>query len=623
MTFYYGSQHGSRITEDELREQAYNGNHAYRPSFVKRVVDRNDDSTLYGLEFEFSFSGANKEFNAYTLLAHLNKGKRDFYCKHDGSVYRGFECNSMPMSINYLRSLDGDEVQKAFDNAGVVAHTSCGFHIHISREHIKDLVTFQENFYRLSFFFLWLSQRTDLKHMERYATLLLNDEGNSRELFSTLVRQNVTSILKGGRTTQDISSAMVRMMKQASSENRYVAFNTQNENTVEVRIFNGVTKWSQAMRYVEVVNWLLNISNQGIVINQVEQIREYGLKHEYDNMVNDIIRNSQKSRLGSVIVDVDSRMALARKPFKRVKPGDLLVLKRNLDNISYVYSNDESLKPLYNNLAVVTDVKLIDGKVSITYRTSGGSTTILKDGSDALFFEEVNPLFVVQGRKAKSFVDTVKKAYYKKPDVSFYSGFSQVLGSTYEDDFLIMDEEIRHNPNTSNLQRVCAHFMSSNFSYDGLVQFIEREGLTIKHLQMFFNRRDIYACLYRHRTTRDIGWLANLPVVSRSISHLNFLELFDSGEDLNIIYNIACIRLSGLGFLEMFRLCVDHDGDFMLDEGSTVQNVFDYIANDICRDTLNSYIDTIADIGTSRHRNLCAMYNLFDDEGEYEEAYNL
>lgn len=659
MTHYYGSHSGFAISLDDLRDQAYNGQHDYRPTFVHRTLGEFDYSALYGLEFEFSFKTSDKRGNAFGLLSQLNQNKRDFYCKHDGSVHQGFECNTMPMSINYLRSLDGIAIQNTFNSVGVVPHPSCGFHIHICRDFINNATLFQQNFYRLAFFFLWLSGRTDLSHLDRYARLIAHDGSGAGLEFKKLVRDNVTSIIKGGRTTQHITSTLLNKMKLACDENRYTALNLRNEETIEIRIFNGVTQWAEALRYVEVVNWLVNISNQGVILNTVEDIKDYGLGHEYDNMINSIVRNYRKSKIGSIFVDNDFVMAISRKPLKRVRGGDLLLLKNKLDKISYEYTPDESLRPFYDCLCTVTGVSLEKGNERIEFLTRGGSKDRLV-GADAvnsaIYFEEVNPLYVVEGRKPKEFLTTLKKAYPRKPSIPRprlsepmppFEEFIGMVDDTLSQENLYqsiaqgwgvrVDGQLIYANGATNREvadlavhtqrRIHAEVLlrGEPMNYESVHDFLDYSELTMPDLRNYGSGRDVNNALFDLISDSSHPWRIRTQDKWLNLVDSVFFNLFEGSpapyHDIRL--NMACMAHTGLTLLELYDLILEEDGNEMVSNSYNVGSVVDFIQNDLRRQRLLDYIDSIAMVGSNRHYYILNRFGVFGDSQEYDDYYGL
>lgn len=217
--------------------------HDYKP-FPRFKYLKNDDRVYFGLENE-------AEGDRTTA----DKIDKDFwYCKEDGSLQHGFEMVSHPATYNYLMSKK-EEIGKTLkflaDN-GMKSYdtTTCGMHIHISKNHFTslDIYKFLDFFYKNQDFIFKISQRKKIDELSEWASL-------EREV----------------ETVRD----RVKKSKDKNNTIRYSAINLQNSKTIEFRIFKGTLKVESFYKNIQFVKSL----SEWVKITSIKDLTEQNFKN--------------------------------------------------------------------------------------------------------------------------------------------------------------------------------------------------------------------------------------------------------------------------------------------------------------------------------------------------------
>lgn len=173
-----------------------------------------------GVELEIDKGGEVDE-NAEILLNIANLYKEHIYCKHDGSIYNGFELVSHPMSLEYhTEEMNWMDV---FNNAVSMDYRShqtstCGLHIHVNRSAFgKDIDKQEDVISRIVYF------------VEKHWDELMKFSRRTEETINRWASR------------YGISTTAKDTYKEAKDKQmgRYVAVNLENYNTIEFRIFKG------------------------------------------------------------------------------------------------------------------------------------------------------------------------------------------------------------------------------------------------------------------------------------------------------------------------------------------------------------------------------------------------
>ena len=200
--------------------------YSYKPENKFFTYNERKSKTLfYGIELEIE---GDKE-----LLENMQKDF--FYYKQDGSLDAGFELVTHPLSWIWIKKNKSSikEMLQYFRNNSCKSHdtTTCGIHIHISRNKISDI-----QLSKICNFFTY-NQKFVLKISQR-------------------VKENLDSW--SSLTTENKSA--VKYVKDGNYR-RYVAINLQNKNTIEFRIFRGNLNFNSFMKNLEFINSIIEFTN--------------------------------------------------------------------------------------------------------------------------------------------------------------------------------------------------------------------------------------------------------------------------------------------------------------------------------------------------------------------------
>lgn len=211
--------------------------YSYRPDAIFHSTDK-EERLFFGIEVEVE---AKDNKSASAMHAHQLEGLDLAYLKHDGSLNDGFEIVTHPMSHDFfkneatelwtvledLRSKDGMKV-KAWDTK------TCGLHIHISRTGFSGgahMHRFLNLVYSNPDFYSTLAGRTS----DQWAKFT---DINQREYARNSDGDRIPDLDNGGY--QIISKrTFAHKLSVDRNSDRYSAVNTNNRETLEMRIFRG------------------------------------------------------------------------------------------------------------------------------------------------------------------------------------------------------------------------------------------------------------------------------------------------------------------------------------------------------------------------------------------------
>jgi len=210
--------------------------YSYRPDAIFHSVDKNE-RLFFGLEIEVEAGHNLREASAY---AHQLEALDLAYLKHDGSLNNGFEIVTHPMSHEFFKN----EAQELWDTMEQLrSHgayrvkswdtKTCGLHIHISRTGFNGGA-----------------------HMHRFLNLVYSNQefyetlaGRSSEQwakFSDIYRKDYKRDVNGERLWSEDTGYEITTTRQFKhklsteyNSDRYSAVNTNNRETLEMRIFRG------------------------------------------------------------------------------------------------------------------------------------------------------------------------------------------------------------------------------------------------------------------------------------------------------------------------------------------------------------------------------------------------
>ena len=195
----------------------------------------------FGVELEIDGAGE-YDSNADKILAIGNLDEPRVYCKHDGSLDEGFEIVSHPATLDsHMHSFPWEQMMNAAVSMGYRSHqaTTCGLHVHISRDAFG---------------------RTEQAQEAAIARLLFFVEKHWNELLKFSRRTNRQ--LERWAARYGYKDTPKEMMDYAKSYHygRYTCVNLTNTETVEIRIFRGTLKYNTFIATLQLVNRLCDVA---------------------------------------------------------------------------------------------------------------------------------------------------------------------------------------------------------------------------------------------------------------------------------------------------------------------------------------------------------------------------
>ena len=216
-----------------------NGVHSY--CYKPEPIFYGDGPRYFGVELEIDGGGENHE-NARKLQAIANEFTENIYIKHDGSLDKGMEIVTHPMSLNYHRSgMPWREVLDKARRLGYTSHQSgtCGLHVHVNRDSLGDTRQEQEDTIARILFLVetfWhellrFSRRTQ-SQMDQWASRYGRKDDPKDVLHSAKCRAN-----------------------------RYTCVNLLPHNTIEFRMFRGTLKYNTLIATLQMVEIICDVAS--------------------------------------------------------------------------------------------------------------------------------------------------------------------------------------------------------------------------------------------------------------------------------------------------------------------------------------------------------------------------
>ena len=225
----YWSEHDCSAYDNDEGYSSYIHSYSYRPQTHFFGTDK------FHMGFELEVEARNTTRSEGAEIAHTQFGDRA-YLKEDGSLSDGFEIVTHPHTLDmYQTSFPWDTLNK-LQRVGMRSWNTrtCGLHVHVSRKafHVKngmftDIVKTQGH--ELRFMKLIYDNQ---RMVERIA-------GRSNNSYATFSDKN----------------KLVSKVKYGTQENgRYSAINTENDATLEVRVFKGSLRKERVLSALEFVH---------------------------------------------------------------------------------------------------------------------------------------------------------------------------------------------------------------------------------------------------------------------------------------------------------------------------------------------------------------------------------
>lgn len=239
-----GYDYCSECYHDEVDRNRSIHDYGYKPE----PIFYGDSNRFFGVELEIDGAGKDGD-NADELLAIANRDNEHIYIKGDGSLDDGLEIVTHPMSLDYHKQFQWDEIMKKAINLGYRSHqtSTCGLHIHVNRDCFGDSREEQDEIIARILYFIehhWnellrFSRRTEYS-MNRWAARY-GFEKNGRDILEKAKKGNL---------------------------GRYAAVNLMNYMTIEFRLFRGTLKYNTLIAALELVNAIcdlaIKLSDEGI-----------------------------------------------------------------------------------------------------------------------------------------------------------------------------------------------------------------------------------------------------------------------------------------------------------------------------------------------------------------------
>lgn len=338
---YWGSINGrDKLNHDNLLAHAINREHSYKPTFVYYGGQRTFNNVFYGIELEVNSLYREPSYSARDMLAVVNGSDRRFYCKRDGSVRSGFEFNSMPHTLAaFKEDYDPTVMQHMLNVSNIVAGDDCGFHVHISRDGIRDVELFTQNVYAVIPLLLFWSRRTDYRSISNYCSVKNDDKA---------LYDNLRFV---SATTRKPHKALSKDPADERSSQRYQAVNDTNGSTIEIRLFKGTTDWEYVINTLELLDSLVKISNSGRLLGTIMDFVNFTDDEKVSKLIENVYTDfrrqmklvSELRRRKQLYGYTDSERfnehdkgvpdAVIYRVFKNIKPGDILYDRRTLERI--------------------------------------------------------------------------------------------------------------------------------------------------------------------------------------------------------------------------------------------------------------------------------------------------
>lgn len=197
----------------------------YKPdNFYKTKTDSdNEEIPMYmGIEIEFNNLRRTEDVCTNNLM----------YFKKDGTLDSGMECVSHPCTLNYHKNkMEWNKTLRSIIRAGGRSHNdgNCGLHVHINR----DYFTAEE-----------------IERIQLFVEL-------NRQSFIKISRRRNWERMCCAKSREDVNVSQIKEDIKYRDDERYVAINNTNRNTVEFRFFRGTLKYPSFMSSLNIIDSLI------------------------------------------------------------------------------------------------------------------------------------------------------------------------------------------------------------------------------------------------------------------------------------------------------------------------------------------------------------------------------
>ena len=179
--------------------------------------------------------------NADELLLIANRNDEHIYIKGDGSLDDGMEIVTHPMSLNFHKQFQWEDIMKKAIYLGYRSHqtSTCGLHVHVNRSCLGDSREEQDEVISRILYFIEHHWNEMLKYSRRSEYSM--NRWAARYGFEKTGREILDKAKKG-------------------NNGRYAAVNLMNYATVEFRLFRGTLKYNTLIAALELVNDICDLA---------------------------------------------------------------------------------------------------------------------------------------------------------------------------------------------------------------------------------------------------------------------------------------------------------------------------------------------------------------------------
>jgi hypothetical protein len=220
----YWSENSHDCDEDISSNLIHDYSYRPRPHFFGQA------KYYFGFELEVESEGNSRRAGASYVVDRLSPR---VYLKNDGSLEEGFEIVSHPHTLEELQKKFNWETLIGLRKQGFRSWNTntCGLHVHVSRTAFGEVLN-----------------RSDITraqaHELRFIKLIYDNQRQIERL--------------AGRTSSyakfNDKGSLANRVKYGHQDDRYEAVNSQNEKTLEVRVFRGSLKPARVLSAVELVH---------------------------------------------------------------------------------------------------------------------------------------------------------------------------------------------------------------------------------------------------------------------------------------------------------------------------------------------------------------------------------
>lgn len=234
--YWYERGHDCSYDSDTSYELIHDYSYKPRPFFFGKQ-DNPHERLFFGIELEVEAEGGNIDETSHLVQEAL--GER-VYLKEDGSLNHGFEIVTHPHSLQSFQKEFEWHSFARFRRAGLRSWdtSTCGLHVHVSRDAFGEPYDYRTSARNI------ISSRQS--HELRFMKLIYDNQRQVERL--------------AGRSSPSYANFMdknhlVRKVKFGATEGgRHAAVNTDNDNTLEVRVFKGSLIPERVLACIEFVH---------------------------------------------------------------------------------------------------------------------------------------------------------------------------------------------------------------------------------------------------------------------------------------------------------------------------------------------------------------------------------